>query len=73
MSPSADEPMIATHLRAAAALLPDEADLDLFEAYLSEGMFEHAFQALREAAAEYDVPFGFWVAMSRAGDGLGMR
>jgi hypothetical protein len=64
---------IVGHLRAAAALLPAGGDLELFEAYLAEGMFEHAFQALREAAAATDVPFGFWVEMSKAGDALGMR
>lgn len=74
MSEEFDESMaVLAHLRTAAGMLPAGVDLELFEAYLAEGMFEHAFHALREAAAEHDVPFGFWVEMSKAGDGLGMR
>ncbi len=70
-----EEPVeqIVEHLMAAADALPESVDREQFEAYMDEGMFEHAWEALRQAASEVDVPFGFWVEMSKAGDLLGMK
>ena len=68
-------------LMAAAAELQQAADLarslgvDLaqFEAYSDAGMPDLAYEALRQGAAERDMPFGFFMHLSKAADLLGLR
>ena len=68
-------------LMAAAAELQQAADLarslgvDLaqFEAYSDAGMPDLAYEALRQGVAERDMPFAFFMHLSKAADLLGLR
>jgi hypothetical protein len=68
---TSDTQQIVAHLRAAAAHLPEGADLELFEAYAGEAMVDQAWEELQRVAQDHSVPFGFWVELSKAGDLLG--
>jgi hypothetical protein len=67
------EEQVEEHLRTAAASLPEKVDLSRFQQMLSAGMYQFAWEELRELAEQRTTPFPFWVEMSKAGDLLGHR
>lgn len=62
---------IAEVLQRAKEMLPAGAELGTFEAYVEEGMLDHAWEELRTVAGEHAVPLAFWGEMSRAAEMLG--
>jgi len=67
------EEQVQEHLRTAAAIFPENVDLSRFRQMLSAGMYQFAWEELRELAEQRTTPFPFWVEMSKAGDLLGHR
>jgi hypothetical protein len=72
LSPEQEE-QVKERLRTAAANLPPNVDLTRFRQMLSAGMYQFAWEELRELAEQRTTPFPFWVEMSKAGELLGHR
>ncbi|HYO09530.1 MAG TPA: hypothetical protein VER17_11210 [Tepidisphaeraceae bacterium] len=48
-------------------------DTAQFEDYFAHGLPDLAYEALRQGVAQRDMPFGFFVHLSRAAELLGLK
>jgi hypothetical protein len=71
-SPVSDEQIVAW-LAEAAGMLPGEAALLDYAAYVQIGRFDLAWEELRTVAEKFPMGFGFFTIMSKAADAIEQR